>query len=124
MVVVNNVVRCPPSLTVAPASSCNCNVLYPNLFENIASPRMPTATSDSFRVTADVTPNPVTPYSSYVQGFLGNYNNINPYPSVQGSAADLLQQALSIVPGVVSPVNLNCIDSEVNIISECNHATN
>jgi hypothetical protein len=122
MRVVNNVVRCPtnfrPGRSRGRGNSCNCDLVnFPELFSG-ASPKMPTATSDGYKSSSDV-PSPVNPYSSYVQGFLGNYSSINPFPNVAGDRDSLLSQARLVLPVVSHPVHLGCIDDSVDITSAC-----
>lgn len=121
--VVNNVVRCPTAyVAAAPGlagiNRCNCNLVnFPELF-TATNAKMPSSTSDSYRTISDI-PSPVNPYSSYSLGFLGQYSNINPFPSVSGSAAALLLQARLVQPTITHPVHLGCIDDDVDITSEC-----
>jgi len=122
MAVVNNVVRCPANFRSnrAGRNQCNCDLVQvPELFEKVTNPAMPTAASDAFKEPSDV-PTPVTPYSSYVLGFLGNFSaTINPFPSVDGDSAQLVSQARLVVPKVHVAVHLGCIDADVDITSEC-----
>jgi hypothetical protein len=117
---VNNVVRCPASYRPSRTrrNSCNCDLInFPELF-SVANPKMPTTTSNGF-VTAANVPTPVSPYTSYVNGFLGQYNNINPSPSVEGVLSQLVSQARQVTPAISYPVVLSCIDDDVDITDEC-----
>lgn len=120
---INNVVRCPASYKAASAgrngrNRCNCDLVnFPELF-SASSPKMPTSVSDSYRNKNQI-PNPVNPASSYVDGFFGNYTDINPFPSVDGDRATLLLQARLVLPTISRPVHLGCIDDDVDITEEC-----
>jgi len=115
---INNVLHCPASFT-PPSGNENaaiCSLFhYPELF-NGANPLMPSTTSNSFTTTSTV-PSPVNPHTSYVQGFLGNFTNINPYPSTSGDSETLLQEIEYAVTAVVLH---GCTDPSVNIMGQCN----
>jgi len=119
--VVNNFVRCPAALKRdrRGRNKCNCDLFaVPDLFEDLNNPKMVTSASDNYKKPSDV-PSPVNPYSSYVNGFLGNYSGINPFPNVAGDGRQLAQQARAVNPRVLLPVNLGCIDDDVDITSDC-----
>jgi hypothetical protein len=120
--VVNNVVRCPPSFRLNHNNNgCNCDsVQYPELFDN-PNAQMPTAASDAYSTASEV-PTPVNPYSSYVNGFMGDFSNINPSPTVSGNAASLLLEARLVLPTIKTTAVLGCISNDVDITGECDSA--
>jgi len=121
LVVINNVVRCPSTYlrNRNGINKCNCDLIeIPELF-SASNAKMPTATSDTYKKVSDV-PTPVSPYTSYVQGFLGNFSTpINPGPTVQGDRRALLSAARLVLPQVSVAVHLGCVDDDVDITSEC-----
>jgi hypothetical protein len=120
--VVNNVLRCPASFDESRSRgrSCDCsNVIYPELFV-AASPKMPSAISDTYVSATDI-PSPVSPSATYVNGFLGNYSNINPVPYIEGEPATLVSLARQVTPVIRTAVFLQCIDDDVDITSQCDN---